>query len=46
MTFAGYETYVVEDATRGVAPESTRAAIDDMNMRGIPLIYYNTRSLN
>ncbi len=34
----GFETYVVKDLTRGIAPESIEAAVADMEKNGIHLI--------
>ncbi|KAH7817244.1 putative nicotinamidase [Monocercomonoides exilis] len=38
----GYTTTVVEDACRGVAPESTAAAVENMKKKGINLIKAET----
>lgn len=34
----GYETFVVEDATRGVAPESTASMVDQLVSAGVTII--------
>ena len=34
----GYETLVVEDAIRGITPEGTRAALDEMRAKGVKLV--------
>jgi nicotinamidase/pyrazinamidase len=34
----GYETLVIEDAIRGITPEGTRAALDEMKSKGVKLI--------
>jgi nicotinamidase/pyrazinamidase len=34
----GYETLVIEDAIRGITPEGTRAALDEMKSKGVKLV--------
>jgi nicotinamidase/pyrazinamidase len=34
----GYETLVVEDAIRGITPEGTRAALEEMKSKGVKLV--------